>query len=179
MDRDKVLTLYEKIYFHELDSRDKLIARLQLSLALLSAAIGAAGYLVTKVNQEAEVNSLVIFAYWFPYLLSSACMAVACFWFIKALWGHTYECIPLTSSLDSYRSSLDTFYRDQEITHELPKSHFHDSIIAYYSRCSSANAAVNATRFLAIHMSMRALICSMPLLAIATFVGLSCDILTR
>lgn len=176
MDEDKVFSLYEKYYFHEFDSRDKLVARLQLSLAILTAVVGFAVYLVAKVDIKGAYGSGAIFAFWFPLVVSAVCMLRACQWYLRALWGHTYECVPLASEMEKHRRSLVAYYEGRAEGLDSARSMFRKALLDYYIDCSSRNASINAGRYLNIHYSIRALVCSLPPLGFAALTGFATGI---
>jgi|GEM_PF-6686107 len=81
--------LYEKIYFHEIDRRDKVAQRLQLPLVTFLALAGFIGHMLQNVvrsNVDAE-------AYCFWALLCTAVLGllVAAGYFVKSVVGETYR----------------------------------------------------------------------------------------
>src|SRR5690348_1077364 len=90
MDDGQALLLYEKLYFHELDCREKLTARLQLSFGILSAIILMVSYVVAHTSLAADPSASA----WALFLISMAASVVlailAATSYVKALWGHSY-----------------------------------------------------------------------------------------
>lgn len=84
--------LCEKLYFHELEQREKIASRLQLPLALILATIGFLGHMLKSVNLEAAGTVANLF--WLSFVIASAVLVLATYKFINALWGNTYGVLP-------------------------------------------------------------------------------------
>lgn len=54
MDDKSRFALYEKLYFHELDRKDKLLARLNLPLAMIAGLLSFFGYLLNKAPSSSD-----------------------------------------------------------------------------------------------------------------------------
>jgi len=173
MDADKLLLFYEKLYFHEFETREKLVARLQLSLALLTAAGGVGIYIFSKVDLSYRPSTGILVLFWISYLLSIATITRSCHWFSKALWGHTYQCVPIATKIEDYRIELHGAYAHYEQGREISDRYFREFLSRYYRECASANAEINTDRQLYIHYSMRALVCSLPLLIVASITAIA------
>ena len=50
MEKNELYQLYEKLYFHELETRDKITGRLQVPLAIFISIISLAGYMLKNVD---------------------------------------------------------------------------------------------------------------------------------
>lgn len=177
MDAEKRLALYERLYFFEFDSREKLIARLQLSLALFSVVIGVAVYIFARINFDFRPSNARFVFFWVTYLISVAMMIRACHWYSKALWNQEYACLPVSTKIEEYSESLDQVYSAYENGKEIADGHFQAFLSRYYRECAAKNAGVNEERYLSIHRSMRALVCSMPLLVVSALVAIASDMM--
>jgi hypothetical protein len=52
MDTEQLLAFHEKLYYHELENRDKLPARLQLCLGMLTVFIGLMVYMIAHFDSS-------------------------------------------------------------------------------------------------------------------------------
>lgn len=153
MSQEELLKLYEKLYFHELDSRDKLTSRLQLSLAVLTALVGALGYILLRLNLAAASPAAgVIFIV--SYAIAVALVGSAGWHFIRALWNHSYECLPVATAIEDYRNELINTYKAFEDGAEDVSTHFQDFLGRYFRECASKNAEVNKIRADRLHDSL-------------------------
>jgi hypothetical protein len=164
MDDDKALLFYEKLYFHELDSREKLTARLQLSLAILTALIALLAYVVSRASLKGDAGPLANAA----FLVSMACgvvlLTTAASHFIKALWGHSYECLPLATEIEEYRALLTETYKEYADGERLSTEHQKKFLVRYFAECAAMNAAVNQKRYKLLHDSISYTVYSLPAL---------------
>lgn len=166
MDDDKALLFYEKLYFHELDSREKLTGRLQLSLAILTAFVAAFAYVVSRTTFQSEPGS-VAFAVFVASLASSAALLLAAaIFFIKALWGHSYECLPLATKIEEYRLLLTDTYKDYEDGELLSTDYHKRFLVRYFAECASLNASVNERRYKFLHYCVSYTVYSLPALVL-------------
>jgi hypothetical protein len=66
MNEDQLFQLYEKLYFHELDRREKLSARLNMPLAVLVAITDFLSYMLQ--NRQEHLTGWFDLAFWIFYL---------------------------------------------------------------------------------------------------------------
>jgi hypothetical protein len=162
MDKESLFNLYEKIYFHEIEVREKLTGRLQLPLAILVGELGLIGYML---NNKAEVSfSYYVCTFWSFYILSCVSVLVAIYFFIRSWYGYEYSFIPSPSAMDGYRCQLIEFYKDDEEKDTLVKNALKDFLYDYYAKCSSKNTDNNDKRSILLHRTSTFLIASVMLL---------------
>ncbi|PXX94717.1 hypothetical protein [Halomonas sp. LBP4] len=153
MSPEELLKLYEKLYFHELDSRDKLTSRLQLSLAVLTGLVGALGYILMRLNLEAAspaAGAIFIVSY-----ASAVVLVGSAGWhFIRALWNHSYERLPVATAIEDYRDELVETYKEFDDGAEDVSHHFQDFLGRYFRECAEKNAEVNKIRADRLHDSL-------------------------
>lgn len=164
MDEEKLLAFHERLYFHELDSRDKLIARLQLCLAILSLLAGVMIYLFVHFNGTAPQQYALSAILLVSYVLGTALLIAASVEYIKALWGHHYACIPLSVQIEAYRQELVSAYKDYAGHDEVEYRRF---LTKYLSECASTNAQVNTKRYDHCHNCLSSIVYSLPMIAAA------------
>jgi hypothetical protein len=162
MDKDGLFSLYEKLYFHEIEVREKLTGRLQLPLAILVGELGLIGYMLS--NKTNVAFSYYICAFWSFYILSCASVLAAIYYFIRSWHGYEYSFIPSPSAIDVYRCQLIEFYTDDEEKEILVKSALKNFLYDYYCKCSSKNTDNNDRRSITLHKTSTFLIVSVVLL---------------
>jgi hypothetical protein len=165
LSKREVLQLYEKLYFHEAESREKLNARLQMPLALIISLIGAVAFLL----QNYEHKGLSGFAVAFGLLLSLAVVAIllAAYYFTRSWFNNTYSFLPAARDTEAYRQTLLETYRPYPDGEKLAADYFTDYLLNYYVERSSENTACNDRRSLYVHRTNAALIAT----AIIAFVA--------
>jgi len=73
--------LYEKIYFFEAERKEKLIARLNLPLAMLVALSSFLSYLLGKAPPSTTTAGMY---FWIFFLCCTVCVGIGVFHFAKA-----------------------------------------------------------------------------------------------
>lgn len=165
MNDEKRFELYEKLYFHEVEAREKISSRLQIPLALLLSVTSVYAILVKGISFEN--GSLWNFCFGGFFLFSVALFITSASYFVKSFYGHTYEFIPSALTTESYRNKLIETYSDYDECDELVDKHFNEYIFRYYNECSSANTVVNDKRSEFLHKCNTYLILTALPLAIA------------
>jgi hypothetical protein len=165
MDDQKRFELYEKLYFHEVEVREKISARLQIPLALLLSITSV--YAVMMKGFSFDDGSCWNIGYWCAFGLSLALFIVSAAYFIRSFYGHTYAFIPSALETESYRDKLIKTYEDYENCNQLVDEYFNKYLFSYYNDCSSSNTEVNDNRSSFLHKCNTYLI----LLAIPLFIS--------
>lgn len=166
MDDDKALLFYEKLYFHELDSREKLTARLQLSLAILTALVAALAYVLSRTTFRSESGPFATAVFLVSLAGSAVLLCAAATFFIKALWGHSYECLPLANKIEDYRLLLTDTYKDYTDGDRLSADYHKKFLVRYFAECASLNASVNERRYQLLHDCVSYTVYSLPALVL-------------
>jgi len=158
-EKNPLCELYEKLYFHEIDVREHLSARLQLPLALIVSMIGALAYMLRNFDKDAAHNFP---AYLFIFLLiaSTEFLIVSVIYFVRSCYGHTYEFLPCAEESDKYRKQLLETYKDWENGEDLSITYLKDYICNYFIKCSTVNTRCNDKRSLYLHKTNKHLIIS-------------------
>ncbi|MCK7598179.1 hypothetical protein M0G74_12925 [Microbulbifer sp. CAU 1566] len=149
MNDEKRFELYEKLYFHEVEAREKISSRLQIPLALLLSITSVYALLVKGVSFEN--GSFWNLCFGGVFLISLGFFITSLSYFVRSFYGHTYEFIPSALTTENYRNQLIETYSAYSECDELVKRHFNDYLFRYYNECSSANTAVNDKRSEFLH----------------------------
>lgn len=149
MNNDEILKMYEKTYYHELDYRDKITARLQLPFVVFITLLSFLGYILRSITYN--------FQSWFLYVIlilvivDAVLISIGIYNFVRAFYGHEYEYMPNATSIETYRKKLKQTYKGFSKESELTKRYFNEFLTKYYSECSTTNATVNDLRSDLIH----------------------------
>lgn len=151
MNSDKVFELYEKLYFHEIEAREKIAARLQIPLAILLSIISV--YALFFRGLYLDFKSWSSFDLFFAIFMfvSVILFCLSSYFFIRAFYGHTYEFLPLAKDSEKYRQDLVETYKSYGNCDQLVKHYFKEYIFTYYSDCASKNASINDKRSERLH----------------------------
>ena len=156
MEKRELFQLYEKLYFHEIDAREKLNSRLQTPLTLIVSLIGALAFLVQNYAHRPDS----VWAVFFVCFAGGAAFALmmATYFFVKSWHGTSYFFLPSASETESYRKALVEHYAPYETDGELSSEAFSDYVMDYYVKYSSKNTDANDVRSIYIHKTNAAII---------------------
>lgn len=149
MDKKELFQLYEKLYFHEIEAREKLNSRLQTPLTLVISLIGALAFLVQNYAHQSDSAWAALFIL---FASAAACaLAAALYFFIRSWMGTEYFFLPPAIESEAYRKQLITHFAPYETNGELSSAAFTEYIMDYYVKYSSKNTDANDSRSLRIH----------------------------
>lgn len=154
--RKDALQLYEKLYFHEADAREKLNARLQTPLALIISLSGVVAFLLQNYEHRGFTPSATLFA----LFLTAAVFALIAtsFFFVRSWYNNTYSFLPSAKVTEGHRQLLIEMYKPYDGGDKLVTEYFQDALIQSYIDSSSANTVVNDKRSINIHKTNGALV---------------------
>ncbi|WP_319549868.1 hypothetical protein [Desulfogranum marinum] len=169
MEEGKLFDLYEKLYFHEVEAREKLSARMQIPLAISLAILGVIANIIKGLSFS--VASVWCYVFWLVFGASVVLFVFALKHFVRSFYGHAYQFLPPANETERYRLDLIETYKGYEEGEVLSKKYFNQYIYNYYNECSSVNTAINDSRSEALHKCNTYLIlCALPLaIAFLTF----------
>ena len=163
MTRDERFQLYEKLYFHEIERREKINARLSLPLAAVLANVGLLSFLL---NSQSRPAGLLGATFWLLLAASTVALLTGAWFFRKAWFGHTDKLLPTADQIEAYHATLVNTYDDFKAKDALVEEHFGNFLFDYYKRFSSANAVNNDQRSYNVYRANAALTAAV-LLALA------------
>lgn len=149
MNSKAVFELYERLYFHEVEAKEKIAARLQIPLAILLSIASLFAILIRGADfvNYSSWNILL-----FAILIVSAALYIASvYFFIRALYGHTYQLIPSAIDSEKYRQELVSMYKIFPNSDNLVEKYFSDYLFKYYAECSLHNTLINDKRSEFLH----------------------------
>ncbi|MFM0209833.1 hypothetical protein PQQ96_20730 [Paraburkholderia sediminicola] len=103
--------LYESQHWRELDLRDKIDSRLQSSLTLVTAIIGALSFLLTNVDTQHK-HGPVDYVFFALLAITFALLFLSGFYFFRSSVGslfhrNTYKTLPASMELEKYKLGWD------------------------------------------------------------------------
>lgn len=144
MNEDDLFKLYERLYFHELERRERLSARLNVPLAVLVAVIGFLAFMLQSAPRD--FNSWLALAFWLLFC-SAAISCAAGMWFFRRAWfGHTDKLLPTANETETYRQELIKLYEPYDSGPKLVEAAMKRYLYDYYMRFSSENTINNDAR---------------------------------
>lgn len=153
MKAEELERLYEKLYFHEVDTREYLSNRAQIPLLVLLALASAYSLIFKSLFSYSQFPCIWLFyAYIFVCVFSLVLLTTAAVYWSKALSGSEYHCLPKASETFHYRNSCIVYYEKEcsEVTVEERLSYVDDAMKAYLIdsmvSCSSHNTEINDRR---------------------------------
>jgi hypothetical protein len=149
---------YEKLYFLEVEARDKIHSRLQLPLTLIIAIIGAVAFLLQNYDSQAGTFTAVRVPFLFFLGTGSLLLIIAMERFIRALHNHEYHFLPDSVRTAEYKELLEHTYRDYPATEALVQDAMDRYIVGYYIEYAAFNTRVNDRRSAFLHQCTGAII---------------------
>lgn len=133
--------LYEKMYVYENDRKEKLIARLNLPLAMIVALLSFLSYMLNSAPRSDDSMGAVFF--WVFYLCSCCCILCA-LWSFKNAWSVRNQdlAIPVARELEAYRQEVVGCYTEESEANE----YFMSVVLRYYIEGATRNARNNDER---------------------------------
>lgn len=158
MTERELLQFYEKLYFHEIEAREKIHAPMQLPLTLLLALLGGVIFLFQNFDFQAGTWSALTVMFLFFFSFGVLGLTVAMLWFVNALYNNTYWFLPDSSTTAAYRSKLEAIYSAWDRRDQLIAQAMDAYLGKYFVEYASFNAQVNDRRSAFIHLCNGAII---------------------
>lgn len=149
MDKLDLFDLYEKMYFHEIDMRDKLSQRLQITLAILVVLFGFLGYMLESASYT--LGNIFAYMFWILFVLATISIFVAVYWFVRSWYGWEYEFLAPADDWEAYRRQLAKTYEEFTECDRLVRQYMNNAIMKHLVDCSSEFTRINDTRSLKLH----------------------------
>ncbi|MCP5128065.1 MAG: hypothetical protein H6985_00635 [Pseudomonadales bacterium] len=175
MNQEDLFNLYEKLYFHELETREKILNRLQIPLAILVSFVSFYGYMAKGIELSGAGGSWNVVIY-ILLLISLILFALSLYNFIRAFFNHTYELIPTAVETEDYRNQLIEHYTGYPTSGQLVEDAFDNYLYEYYAECATANTKINDKRSSFIHNCNKWLVSNLPFLFLVFLIFSFCGV---
>lgn len=163
MSKNPLFDLYEKLYFHEIEVREKLGGRLQTPMAIIISLIGVLTYLLQ--NFDKYHTGTAVTAFLFLFSLSIGTLVTAVYFFVRSWYGNTYAFLPSAEATEEYRQLLQKTYERYKNGDSLAETYLNDYLCTKYIVCSTQNTQCNDLRSIHLHKTNGTLIASTVLVA--------------
>ena len=158
---------YEKLYFLELEARDKIYGRLQLSLTLLLAVGGAIVFLFQNFDYQTGAWTWLRVAFLLFFCSGIVILVIAAGLFVKAFHNPSYRFLPDSEQTARYRAQLEETYKEYEQRAQLVSDALDKYLVGYYIDYASFNTKVNDRRAAFLHSCNGAIIAAAVFLMLA------------
>lgn len=158
MNRDDLFKFYEKLYFHEIEMREKLNDRIQIYLAIIAVLFSLIAFIlknVTKLEFAGTGFSFIIIL-----AVDIIFLFIAIYYFIRSWYNYEYAFLPSANDTEEYRNLLIETYKGYNQAESLVENTLKEYIYKYYAECSSTNTRNNDQRSLFFHKTATVLIFS-------------------
>lgn len=150
---DKILSFYEAVHQKELEYKETLMSRVQITAALFVINGSAFVYMLRNL----DLNSEAIFIHYFILFaaLNSISLCTAAYFLMRAFSSSEYKSLPTLDRIDNYISELNKYnekitnHNSENNTNE-PTININEKISEYlkntYIECATFNALANERR---------------------------------
>lgn len=111
MNEEDIFKHFEKIYFHELQRKEQIFARLSIPLAVIVALAGF--YAVLIGLDYKQLKGFPAFFFGFFMAMSVLPLVSGAYFFCDALLGRMDQSLATPNALEAWRQDLDDYYSDE------------------------------------------------------------------
>lgn len=175
--KDK-LVIYEKMYLHESEAKEKITIRVQIVFTLIIAVVAVSSYILRMLDFTEYLHvAYVIIILLLVYL---GLLGVACFYAVRAFWGNLFALVPSAKKVDDYCKQMEVYsaqVKAAELEEINVRSEVEEFLCDSYKESAAHNYEVNKLRAGRVHLSFRFLLFSLaPLLCAGSlFIGFDMD----
>jgi len=146
------LVLYESIYKAEVERREKLLSRMSLPIALITAILGGWAYMVKSfsLNERAIWGGLFLFF----IILTFAAVSLMFYFLTRSLYGFVDKLMPAAQELKNYHDTLCATYDGYTDKDALVDKYFNDFMRDSYVKYATINSNNNDLRLDCIYKSL-------------------------
>ena len=168
MDKAARKSLYEKLYYQELEAKDKIIARVQVVIAFILTSNSVLIYIVRNMDwRQASQALCVITGLLIIFFVLSICSTI---FLVRSFWGNAFKYIPTPMEIDNYLNEMErhnrdlAHYRENEAHNQKlidPQRKLDNWFYDELKKCASYNAEVNQIRSERLHQAVKFFLLSM------------------
>ena len=159
---DYTLDLYEKLYFHEIELREKIIGRLQITLSIIFPILGGISYLILNFENKHDNNSFIFIGLLFLCLIF---IFISLYLFSKSWHGHKLTVLPTALDILKFIKDINL----QNWSNEKKQLEFNDYLKESFAKSATDNTITNAKKSKLLKRTNKALISSSLFLIICFF----------
>ena len=149
MNKSELTKLYERLYFHELDRRDKIAARQATPLGAMVGLVAIIAFLLNNKPTFSDHNLALFF--WATLGAAAACLIVGAWHFRDSWLQHNERHVATAAEIDDYFNKLEKHYADKPDAPDLVEHDFSQFLLDTYRRSATTNAQQNDLRSNSLH----------------------------
>ena len=162
MNEEQLFKLYEKLYFHEIDMRERLNSRLQIPLTIIAILLGFLAFMLQ--NKCSKVGNISEVVFWILFVFSIITISLSILFFILSWYSYKHKLLPSATSTDQYKRDLLEHFKDHEDPNKIVEKYLKEYLYDYYRDFSSENTIINDKKSFFLHLTNLFLIISVVLL---------------
>lgn len=168
VDKDFLLHLFGKMYYWELERKDKLNMSLALPGGIIVLIVSVIVYFLKSIPLNREGTITIIFFEALILLVISSLISI--YFLVRAYFGHKIGFIFTTQEISDYHSELTDYYTSisSNSVEDLVLDDLSEELLSQYSIYTDANINTNDRKSGFLHKSIVMLICSLILLLITS-----------
>jgi hypothetical protein len=145
MDKKKRFEVYEKRYFHELDTRERVESRLKTPLTMFAIVFGIIAFLSNKVIEAVDTHQ--DFGFWLFYSGSIVMFVLSVYFFIRSIYGYHYSLLPTPEVMENYYRNIEDEYAKTNLgsakawAQEAFEDYLYNSYVQYTTQNTKNNDA--------------------------------------
>lgn len=175
--KDK-LVVYEKMYLHESEVKEKITIRVQIIFTLIIAVVAVSSYILRMLDFSEYLH--VAYVIIILLLVFLGLLGVACFYAVRAFWGNLFALVPSAQKVDDYCKQMEIYSAEvkaADLEEINVRSEVEEFLCDSYRESAANNYEVNKLRAGRVHLSFRFLLFSLaPLLCAGSlFIGFDMD----
>lgn len=145
MDAKERFAFYEKVFYQELDRKEKLYARLNMPFAIIAAVLTFLSYMLSKAPTTEDGTTAIWF--WIFYLCTCIVLFIGSLYF-RAAWAlrDSDRGIPTLLDLETHRRNFSDNYQIYWDTPEEADAHFKNLLQNYFIEGATINTENNDKR---------------------------------
>jgi hypothetical protein len=163
----ELLALYEKLYLHEIEMREKITSRVQTPLTLVVTLAGVFAFLLQRYDYLSLKLNAPHAVFMFFAVVAIGAVALATLHICNAWVNNEYKFMPLADQTAKYREDLKTTYAAEPNAGELVDAYTQAYVVREYVDASSFNARVNDFRSNSLDRANQQIVLSATMLLVA------------
>lgn len=143
MTPDERLQLYEKMYFFELERREKIHARFNIPIAILLALFGLLSYML---QHNPSISDGYLIWFWLLFGASVFFIILVVLNFFKYWYGYSDKLMPTPNDIEDFYIKTINYYAKRPGGEKYGEKVFKDFLMKSYREYASVNAKSNDGR---------------------------------
>lgn len=147
MNKDEYLLFNKDLYEKELDNRDRILSRSNISIVILTSYTGAITYIIQRLNLDSVLSINTLSTLFWIFVVLTAVPYLLALWYLISVYGgvrgHSYLMLPTATIIDGYKNTLDEMYTEYD---GMANEYFYKYLLMEYQKCASGNAVRNDER---------------------------------